>query len=208
MRQLRMYGGGVLLIVAGVAFSVVLLLAPAAGASGHDGAAGARRDFDRMVEEIGEHYHVQPKNVPMMGLVNLCARMATRGGVGAMKVVQFYDESGAVNHFVDADQEEGLGFAAVVRNGLGDHWTQVVRQRDESGTESLIFVQNDADDLRQTRLIVMNLDPNELNVVALSLDPAQLERWMNEQESQHGWWHVGRGQGVHASDGAAESVGE
>ena len=62
MRQLRQYGSGVLMIVAGVAFCVVLLLAPVADASAHDGEAGARRDFDRVVREIGAHYQVQPKS--------------------------------------------------------------------------------------------------------------------------------------------------
>jgi hypothetical protein len=194
MRQLRKYGSGVLMIVAGVAFCVVLLLAPVADASAHDGEAGARRDFDRVVREIGAHYQVQPKSLPMMGLVSLCARVATRGGVGEMKVVRLDDESGDADRILQADQaEEGSsGFAKVVRAALGDHWTQMVREHQESGEESLVFVQNDAEDLRHTRMIVMDLDHSELNMVALSLDPEQLERWMNEREGQHGWFSTGR----------------
>lgn len=209
MRQLREYGTGVLMIVAGVAFCVVLLVAPRADASAHDGAAGARRDFDRVVREIGAHYQVQPKSLPMMGLVSLCARVATRGGVGEMKVVRLDDESGAADRILQADQadEEGSGFATLVRAELGDHWTQMVREHQQSGEESLVFVQRD-EDLRHTRMIVLDLDHSELNMVALSLDPEQLERWMNEREGQHAWLSAGHKHPAQSNVETTASVGD
>jgi len=209
MRQLKLYGTGVLMIVAGVTFSVVLLLAPVADASAHDGEAGARRDFDRVVREIGAHYGVQPKSLPMMGLVSLCARVATRGGVGEMKLVRLDDESGAADRILQADQadEVGSGFATLVRAELGDHWTQMVREHQQSGEESLVFVQRD-EDQRHTRMIVMDLDHSELNMVALSLDPEQLERWMNEREDQHRWIPAGHGRPGQSAAETAASAGD
>ena len=73
MRRLERYSGGAMLIVAGVAFELVLVLTPAARM--HDGKAAS--DLERVVQAIEVRYHLQAKAAPMMGIATLFAKAAT-----------------------------------------------------------------------------------------------------------------------------------
>ncbi|HWZ52017.1 MAG TPA: hypothetical protein VNW54_11205 [Granulicella sp.] len=212
---MRGYGSGVLLIVAGVALAVVLLLAPPVSASSQDPEATARRDFDGLVRAVGEHYHVHAKTVPMMGLVSLCAKVMTQGGVDGMRVAQFEDAAEIARR--DRADVEAQGFAGLVRTRLGDGWTQVIREHQESGAESLVYVQDLVRDggsrrssqaasfggsARRMRLIALDLDGSELNMVSLSLGPEELASWVNEREQRRGWKRAARARG---SDGSGDT---
>jgi hypothetical protein len=197
---MRGYAGGVLLIVAGVAFSVALFLAPPVNASAHDPEAMARRDFDGLVRAVGEHYHVHAKTVPMMGVVNLWVKVMTQGGVDGMRVAQFEDAA-AIGRRDRADAET-TGFAGLVRTRLGDGWTQIIREQREGGEESLVYEQNLAQNPVQgggrstprMRLIVLDLDGRELDMVSLSLGPEELAKWVEEREHRGGWTREARAQ--------------
>ena len=179
MRRIASYADGILMILAGVTFAVVLMLAPAAGASAHDSESMARRDFDGLVRMIANRYQIHAKPVPMMWLVNLCARSVTKGGVNGMKVVQFEDVS-------KWDDQDRISLRDLINERLRQHWSPMVRQHDGTGGDSFIYVQSDADG-RHTRLIVVDLDGEgrkEFDMVSMTLNPAQLEKWMKEQDAR------------------------
>jgi hypothetical protein len=180
MRRIASYADGILMILAGVTFAVVLMFVPDAGASAHDADALARRDFDGLVRSIADRYQIHARPVPMMWLVNLCARSATKGGVHGMKVVEFDDVS-------KWDDQERAGLGDLVKERLSKRWSPMVRQHDAGGEDSFVYVRGDADG-RHTRLIVVDLDggeaSKELDLVSMTLNPEQLAKWMREQDAK------------------------
>jgi hypothetical protein len=180
MRKLAEYSDGILMILAGVTFAVVLMLVPDAGASAHDADALARRDFDGLVRSIADRYNIHAKSVPMMWLVNICARSATKGGVHGMKVVEFEDVP-------KWDDRERAGLGDLVRERLSKRWSPMVREHEANGEDSFVYVQGDADG-KHTRMIVVDVDGGEasraLDMVSLTLNPEQLAKWVKEQDAK------------------------
>jgi hypothetical protein len=168
--------GGWLMILGGLAIGLALWTTPTASAASHDDEARASQDFDGLVKDVTKRYQVHSKTVPMMGLVSLCARAATHGGVRGMKVVEF--EDAAKIH----DAGDGTEFAALVKARLGARWSAMVREH-EAKEDSFIYMQSDGDGVR-TRLIVVDLDGQELDMVSLSLNPEQLAKWIKEQDAK------------------------
>jgi len=153
--------GGFLLIVVGVALLVVTNVE----ASGRNS-----KSFDAMVTALSARYAVQPKKIPLMWMVSLCARGATHGGVRGMRVVQF-EHFGTV-----ADRDE---FDAIVQSRLGGDWTPTVRERESNGEESLVYTREAG---RLTEFVVIDLDHDELDLVRMEMNPQQLAQWVNQQE--------------------------
>jgi hypothetical protein len=152
--MMRRLGGPLL-----VAFGVVLLVVQGVQASERGGDS-----FDALVNGLSAHYSVQPKTIPLMWMVSLCARGAAHGGVRGMRVVEFEnfgpDDSG--------------GFDRTVRASLGEDWSQMVREWKRDNGESLVYVR--AENSR-IDMIVVDLDHGGLNLVKMSMNPDELARW-------------------------------
>lgn len=152
--------GGFLLVAVGVALLVVTNVE----------ASGGSERFDAMVRALSARYAVQPKKIPMMWMVSLCARGATHGGVRGMRVVQF-------EHFGKiSDRDE---FDAIVQSKLGDGWQPTVREREQNGKESLVYTREDG---KLMEFVVIDLEHGELNAVRMEMNPEQLAKWVNEHE--------------------------
>jgi hypothetical protein len=180
MRKLAEYSDGILMILAGVTFAVVLMLVPNAGASAHDADALARRDFDGLVRSIADRYQVHGKSVPMMWVANLFARSVTKNGVHGMKVVEFEDVP-------KWDDQQRAGLGDLVKERLSKRWSPMVREHEANGEDSFVYVQSDVDG-RHTRMIVVDLDggeaSRELDMVSMTLNPEQLAKWVKEQDAK------------------------
>lgn len=148
-----------------VAVGVALLVVTNVEASGRNGS-----DFDALVNALGEHYGVQPKKIPLMWAVSLCARGVTRGGVRGMRIAQF-------DHFGPVDDRDE--FDQIVQSELGDDWMPTVRERESNGNESLIYTRADG---RLTEFVVIDLEHGELDAVRMEMNPEQLARWVNQHE--------------------------
>ena len=171
---------GWLLILGGLAMGSVLWLAPAAGASSREDEARSKRDFDRLVHKVERRYRVHGKTVPMMWLANIFARKFTNGGVQGMKVVEFED-AGRISNSGGAPGE----FGELVKTQLGERWSPMVNGHEKSGGDSLVYVQSSGES-KLTRMIVVDLDGAELDMVRLTMDPDQLAKWVKQQESRSG----------------------
>jgi len=152
--------GGFLLVVLGV----VLLVVQGVQASERGGDS-----FDALVKGLSAHYAVQPKTIPLMWMVGLCARGATHGGVRGMRVVEF-------ENFARSD--DSGGFDEAVRSRLGEDWLQMVREWSRDGNESLVYVR--AEDSR-IEMIVVELDRGELDLVKMTMNPDQLAKWTKDR---------------------------
>jgi hypothetical protein len=153
--------GGLLLVALGVA----LMIAQGVHASERN-----TDSFDALVKSLSARYAVQPKSVPMMWMVSLCARGFTHGGVRGMRVVQL-DSSDAM--------QDHAGFEEMVGAKLGEDWSRTVRQWEASGEESLIYMR--AEDKRMD-LIVVSLNHGELDLVRMTMNPEQLAKWTREKD--------------------------
>jgi hypothetical protein len=153
--------GGLLLVALGVA----LMIAQGVRASDRN-----TDSFDALVKSLSARYAVQPKSVPMMWMVSLCARGFTHGGVRGMRVVQL-DSSDAM--------QDRAGFEEMVGAKLGEDWSRTVRQWEASGEESLVYMR--AEDKRMD-LIVVSLNHGELDLVRMTMNPEQLAKWTREKD--------------------------
>jgi len=179
IRAAREYWEGWILILGGLGIGLVFWLAPGVSASSRDGESLARRDFDSLVQAISGRYQMHGRTVPMMWLANVCAARFTHGGVRGMRVVQFEDASR-----IAKSSTAPAEFGDLVRAEMGERWSPMVREHKESGEDSYVYVQN-ATDGDLTRLIVVDLDGSELDVVGISLKPDQLAKWRNEHDAGH-----------------------
>jgi hypothetical protein len=153
--------GGFLLVALGVA----LLIAQGVHASER-----STDSFDALVKSLSTHYAVQPKTVPMMWMVSLCARGMTHGGVRGMRVVQLDSSDEMQDHEV---------FDEMISEKLGEDWSRTVRQWEASGEESLIYMR--AEDKRM-ELIVVSFNHKELDLVRVTMNPEQLAKWTMEKD--------------------------
>jgi hypothetical protein len=147
--------GGFLLIAIGVAVMIAQ--------SVHASERGAD-SFDGLVKALSARYEVQPKPIPLMWMVSLCARGYTHGGVRGLKVVQFDDAESIDDH---------TGFEALVDAKLGEDWSRAVREWQEKGEESLIYVRTGDG---WVEMIVVNLEHGELNLVKMRMNPGQFAK--------------------------------
>ncbi len=123
--------------------------------------------FDGLVRAVDERYHVHGRGVPMMWAMSLVARGATRGGVRGMRVVTYESfPAGADRTEIDR----------MVKAKLGAGWTPMVRSRSERET-SLVYVQPDG---VWVRMVVVNLEKDELEMVRMEMNPEALARWEDE----------------------------
>ena len=153
--------GGLLLVALGVA----LMIAQRVQASDR-----STDSFDALVKSLSTRYVVQPKSVPMMWMVSLCARGFTHGGVRGMRVVQL-DSS--------REMRDRPAFEEMVSAKLGENWSRTVRQLEASGEESLVYMR--AEDKRMD-LIVISLNHGELDLVRMTMNPEQLAKWTREKD--------------------------
>jgi hypothetical protein len=159
MRTATVAVGGILLTMATVA---VVLPMTARAAGGHD--------FDAVVSAVEHRYDARAERVPMMGLVSFCARVATRGGVKGMKVAEFDHLTGA------ADEDE---LDKLVSESLGGAWERFVAERKRSGEMNLIYAQPDGPAMR---MLIVDYEHNELDVVRLEVNADRLRQWMKDPE--------------------------
>jgi len=169
---------GWMLILGGLAIALALWLAPAAGANARDDESLSKHDFNSLVRTVEERYQMHGKPVPMMWLANFCANRITNGGVRGMKVVEFED----ADRIAKAGGEPGE-FGELVKTQLAGRWSPMVREHEKKGGDSYVYVRS-SDDSKMTRMIVVDLDGAELDMVTLSLNPDQLNKWLQEHDSE------------------------
>jgi hypothetical protein len=134
-------------------------------------AAGAESGFDAVVSSLEQQYHVHATRVPLMGLVSLISRKATKGGVSGVRVAEF-------EHFNKPIDGEELN--RMVEEKLGPGWERMIRSTGRHGNEqTLIFAHPEG---RSMGLFVLDLDGNELDVVQVSVDPDHLNETVGKYE--------------------------
>jgi hypothetical protein len=147
---------------------VILALAPLAA---H---AASNNDFDSVVSALEQRYAAHAQHMPMIGLVSLCARAATDGGVKNMRVTEFDN----IPKLADTSELEQL-----LSTTLGDEWQRFVTTREANGAVSLIFVRPNG---AAMRMLIADYQNGELDLVRVELNGQRLKLWMhNPHDAAH-----------------------
>lgn len=144
------------------AITLLLVGATLAGAADH-------REFRDIVDAISDHYRVQPRRIPFMGLVNTVAFFARPAGARHLDLAIFDDLRGPM----DPD---------VIRRLVGREWSsfvQVYSRRPGRNETTLVYIRPEG---RSARLLIANLESSEAVVVQLKLDTEKLREWLHDPE--------------------------
>ena len=156
-------------------FAVLFLAACAAVSLGTD-TAFAYDDFGRMVHHIESTYHVHRSNRFVLGCAGLVVKFWHVGGVKNLKVAMFEDQ-----HF--ALRADDVKIDEIASHAMENGWQPMVRSFSRrSGEHNYVLVRQEGKDLK---MLILNLEPNEANVVQVKVDPEKLEKFMDDNVGNH-----------------------
>lgn len=128
-------------------------------------------DFGRIVHHIEASYHVHRNHRFLMGCVGLAVRFWHVGGVKSLKLAIFEDQ-----HLDGAIGDSELD--AIVQRASRSGWQPMVRSYSRHSAEhTYVYAQPAGKDLK---LLVVSVESNEAEVIQVKVDPAKLEKFLNE----------------------------
>jgi hypothetical protein len=154
--------------IAALILASVAVLATAAIIVPLTASAVAQPDFDTVVSAVEHRYSAHAERVPMMGLVSLCAHVASHGGVKGVKIAEFDNLPAAP----DSTELQDL-----VSNTLGGSWRRFVTDRSSNGDLNIIYVQPNGSAMR---MLIADYEHGELDLVRVELNGERLARWVDD----------------------------
>lgn len=128
-------------------------------------------DFGRIVHHIEASYHVHRNYRFLMGCAGLVVRFWHVGGVKSFKLAYFENQ-----HLDGADTDRELD--EIVTRASQSGWRPMVRSVSRrSGEHVYIYAQDAGKDLK---LLVVNVEPNDAEVIQVKVDPKRLEEFIAE----------------------------
>jgi hypothetical protein len=149
------------------------------------GCSAVDHGFDSVVSGVEHRYSVHAQQIPLMGLVSLCAMVKTHGGVHDLRIAEFDNLRGL----------DGRELDALLRSTLGDDWQPFVTQwtgGNRSGDQSMILVRPDGSSMD---MLVADYDHGELDLVGMEVNGAALAKWLQNPDQQQ-FFH----RGAHSTD--------
>jgi hypothetical protein len=127
-------------------------------------AGGGQGGFDGVVDTIELRYHAHATRIPFLGLISFFSGKAMRYGARNLHIADFEDFP---------DDIDGSELNQIVQEKLGSGWEPVVRETSCHGSEqTLIFMHPEG---TRMGLFVIDKERGELDVVEVSVDPANLD---------------------------------
>jgi hypothetical protein len=156
-------------------FAAIFLAACVAFSLGTD-TAFAYDDFGRMVHHIESTYHAHRSHRFIMGFAGLVVKCWHVGGVKSFKAAIFENQN-----FMKTGDDTKID--AIARHAEEDGWQPMVRSFSRrSGEHNYIFVRTEGKDLK---MLILNLEQNEANVIQVKVDPQKLDEFMEENVANH-----------------------
>lgn len=142
------------------------------------GCSAASHGFDSAVGGVERRYSVHARRIPLMGLISVCARVYTHGGVKEMRVAEFE----GLRHVDPAE------LFSLVQAKLGEDWQPIVKQHALGHAEgdanlSVVFARPAG---RAMQLLVADYGHGELSMVRMGIDGASLSKWIDAREHGEG----------------------
>ncbi len=140
------------------------------------GTASAQNDdFERIVHHIESRYHAHRNYAFLMALAGLTVKAWQGSGVKDVKIAYFEDQQ-VLQTASDRELDELV--QAVGHSGWQPMVKSVSRRR---GNHVYIYASTEGKDLR---LLIVNVEPNEAEVVQVKLDPRKLDEFLNDHTRQ------------------------
>lgn len=128
-------------------------------------------DFGRIVHHIEASYHVHRNHRFLMGCVGLVVRFWHVGGVKSLKLAIFENQ-----HLDGAMGDSELD--AIVQRASRSGWQPMVRSYSRRSSEhTYVYAQPAGKDMK---LLVVNVQSDEAEVIQMKVDPVKLEKFLNE----------------------------
>ncbi|HEY6304969.1 MAG TPA: hypothetical protein VI488_00755 [Candidatus Angelobacter sp.] len=140
------------------------------------GTASAQDDFGNIVHHIESRYHVH-RNYPfLMALAGAAVKAWQGTGVKDLKIAIFEDQ-----HLLQTATDRELD--QLMQEAGNSRWQPMVKSFDRRcGQHSYIYAKSEGRDLK---LLIVNVEPSEAQVVQVRVDPSKLDEFLNEHTS-HG----------------------
>ncbi|HKT50017.1 MAG TPA: hypothetical protein VJV96_06950 [Candidatus Angelobacter sp.] len=134
-------------------------------------------DFGRIVHHIEASYHVHRNYRFLMGFAGIAVKFWHVGGVKSMKIAIFEDQ-----HLDGTDTDRKLD--EIIARASQSGWRPMVRSVSRrTGEHVYIYAQDAGKDLK---LLVVNVEPNEAEVIQVKVDPKRLEEFIAENTHHSG----------------------
>jgi len=133
--------------------------------------AGSGEGFNGVVGSLESQYGSRATSIPLMGLISLIARAGSHGQVANLHIAQF-------DHFTEPLDRDDLN--RIVQQKLGAGWQRIIVETSRQGQkteQSFIFMH---DEHPRIGLFILDHDGHELDVVQLSIDPAELGKALRQ----------------------------
>ncbi len=135
------------------------------------GIANAQDDFDRIVHHIESRYHAHRNYSFLMAFAGFAAKAWRGSGVKDVKIAYFEDQN-VLETASDKEMDE-----------LASGWQTLVKSVSRRNSEHVcIYARTEGKDLR---LLVVNVEPGEAEVVQVKLDPRRLEAFIHDHSGGH-----------------------
>ena len=130
----------------------------------------ANPGIDTLQHALEAEYHLHAEHIPMMGMMNVFAGGITKGGVRGMRVVTYESLPQSLDR---------VAISRLVQTHLGGSWSLMVRDRGKGhdAEDDMVWVQPAGE---RIRMLVVSLEPGELDLVQMELSPDQLAKWKDE----------------------------
>ena len=142
----------------------------AAQTSAGDSASIRHADIQTLEHAFSSELHLKATHVPFMGLANGLVQGFSQGGVHALKVVTYESLPVELDHAM---------IAQLARVHLSGSWSMMVHEkaRGDAGEDEMVWVQPAAE---RIRMLVIDLQADEMNLIQMELRPDQLVKWKEE----------------------------
>jgi hypothetical protein len=126
------------------------------------------REFKRLVRDVRAQCHTTPMGTGFLGFLVRCC---SPRGVSGLRMAIF-DDPAASRRMLGIDVE---GF---VQKSIGTGMGRMVRVRNpRTGELTLIYAGSEG---RRAELLMVTVDPQEVAVFSLKVDPKRLQAWMDD----------------------------
>jgi hypothetical protein len=111
-----------------------------------------------------------------MGFAGLVVKFSHVGGVKNFKAAIFENQN-----FMNTDADGKID--DIARHAIQDGWQPVVQSfSHRSGEHNYVFARPEGKDLK---LLILNLERNEANVIQVKVDPKKLDQFLDENVINH-----------------------
>lgn len=129
----------------------------------------ADHEFRSVVESISHRYDIKADHIPLTGFIGFCAWAGSGGAVGRLHIADFEN----IHRTISFDD-----LSSLLRGQLEASWHPFIWSHErDSQEDTLIYARPDGNSFR---LLIVDLENDELSVVELKLGAREMRSWAGD----------------------------